>query len=254
MFAAKVSFAMGNRDAESTAEEAQDLLGCWYKNGQILGNSWVFTASSSAVEIYVTIPEENALESVHNNIYVTHVLDGIRAKGLPVPLVSVLGPDPSLPAACACKSSSALVLFTHYLTDTPPVRCLDCFQPVPLYRLPQIQDEEHLGFLQWAADYQACDTLQMHCTTGERFGEAQLSRHDSQLSRNGRDLCTRLERAMGTPVYYFLFKMRSRGRKSELARKCPSCGADWRLTQQLHLFDFRCDSCRLLSAVAADAS
>jgi predicted nucleic acid-binding Zn ribbon protein len=94
----------------------------------------------------------------------------------------------------------------------------------------------------------------MHCTTGERFGEEQLARHDSSLGMNGRELCRKLEQATGTPVYYFLHKTRSRGRQAELARLCPSCGAQWRLEKRLHNFDFRCARCRLLSSIAAVAS
>ena len=105
--------------------------------------------------------------------------------------------------------------------------------------------------LQWAADYVACDTLQMHCTTGERFGEAQLARHDSSLSSNGRAVCRELEEAVRLPVYYYLHKTRGRSASSEAARRCPSCGGEWRLQSPLHHFDFRCDRCRLLGAMAA---
>ncbi|RYD27709.1 MAG: hypothetical protein EOP86_24150, partial [Verrucomicrobiaceae bacterium] len=168
--------------------------------------------------------------------------------------VTVLGRDPCGLDFCVCPSRSAFVLFTDYLaSDIPPVRCLDCFDPVALHTLPHTADGEHLGLLWWAADYRACDTLQMHCTTGERFGEQQLRRHDSSLSRQGRDLCSQLETLTGVPVYYYLHKTRSRSRASELQRRCPSCGSEWRLEPRLHLFDFQCGKCRLLSNIASDA-
>jgi predicted nucleic acid-binding Zn ribbon protein len=181
-------------------------------------------------------------------VYANRALDEL---GPAQPTVLIVSKDPNLPASCSCEARSALVLFTTYLSECSPVRCLDCFSPVALYVLPHIDDHEHLGVLQWAADYQACDTLQMHCTTGERFGEEQLYRHDSSLSRHGRALCSKFETALRVPVYYFLHKTRSRSRDDELQRRCPSCDSNWLLPSRIHLFDFQCPSCRLLSAVAS---
>lgn len=255
MFTARISFLKGPSDAQAVSEAVSQLLGCWYKNGQIISADWAVADSGAGVEFYVTIPERESLEPVHNNRYASEELAALIGRGYGMPTVTILGSDPSQDAVCSCESPSALVLFTHYLSSAPPVRCLDCFRPVPLYRLPHFHDAEHLGLLQWAADYRACDTLQMHCTTGERFGEGQLYRHDSSLSRNGRDICARLEAVLRRPVYYWLRKVRSRSRQEELARRCPACGGAWRLEQRLFsLFDFRCEPCRLLSAIACDVS
>src|SRR5439155_18113570 len=131
-------------------------------------------------------------------------------------------------------SPKTFILFTHMFSSSPPVRCGTCFMPVPLYRLPHTRDAEYLNVLHWVADYRACDTLQMHCTTGERFGESQLGRVDSALSRQGRALAAELAAALDRPVYYNLFKARGRNRKTELARKCPSCGRKWHLREPWH--------------------
>ncbi len=250
MFTARVSFLIEAGDVTRTSELAFGLLACWYQSGQIISDTWAMAASDLAVDVYVTIAAPDALDSRHDNSYVTRRREGIAAW----PKVEVLGVDPGASRACSCVSPSALVLLTHYLTQDPPVCCLDCFRPVPLYRLPPVHDHGYLVLLQWAADYRACDTLQMNCTTGERFGELQMLRHDSSLSRHGRDLAATLERQTGSPVYYYLHKMRSRGHKAEQLRRCPACGADWRLDEPLHDFDLRCDPCRLLSSVAADVS
>jgi predicted nucleic acid-binding Zn ribbon protein len=249
MFAAKVSFdASGDKEGR-IRDAAESLLATWYKNGQILGSSRVLADLGTSLDAYVTVPQADALETRHNNVYAMQELEALRTAAA---LVTILGPSPSETLCCSCPSRSALLLYTHYLCELPPVRCLDCLGPVPLYRLPHVHDHEHLVLLQWAADYRACDTLQMHCSTGERFGEAQLFRHDSALSRNGRELASKLEAASGMPVYYYLHKTRGRGHGAEMRRLCPSCGSAWRLERPLHHFDFRCDRCRLLSAVAAD--
>ncbi|HEY3493654.1 MAG TPA: DUF2310 family Zn-ribbon-containing protein [Polyangiaceae bacterium] len=251
MLVAQVSFPVPAGDRRSTADTASDLLTSWYKNGQIVDACWLLADRGHYLEAVVRIAEPVSLEPSHHNVYSQAVLD----KLLPVvPRVALLGPEPNSSRTCICPASSALVLFTHYLSPEPPVRCLDCFGPVPLYRLPHVHDQEHSVLLQWAADYRACDTLQMHCTTGERFGERQLGEHDSSLARNGRALCAELEFASGTAVYYYLHKMRSRGRASELERRCPACDAPWLLERPLHGFDFRCEPCRLVSSIASDAS
>lgn len=253
MFSARITFPKGGQDAETAAETATDLLAVWQKNGQIVDKDWVLADAGDIIDAYVTLPQRDSLDPVYDNRYVTAELERRRARGWRAPAVTILGEDPETHCACSCTASSALVLFTTYLSCAPPIRCLDCFDPVPLYRLPHIEGHEHLRILHWAADYRACDTLQMHCTVGERFGEAQLYRHDSALSRLGRDLGARLEAAIGKPVYYFLLKSRGRSREKELARKCPSCGGDWRMDLRLFdLFDFRCEGCRLLSAIASD--
>jgi predicted nucleic acid-binding Zn ribbon protein len=242
MFTAKVSFPKGSSEPAQVAGAAHDLLSSWYQNGQVVGDTWAFADAAANVEAYVSVPEIEALERVHNNVYANRALDALAERA---PRVSILGPDPNLAKSCSCPSRTGLLLFTTYLAHAPPVRCLDCFQPVPLYRLPHLHDQEHLVLLQWAADYRACDTLQMHCTTGERFGEEQLYRHDSALSRNGRDLYSRLEQRTGTPVYYFLHKTRGRSHAAELERRCPSCDSKWLLAKRLHL---------LLSAIASSVS
>jgi predicted nucleic acid-binding Zn ribbon protein len=251
MLVALVSFRVDDGSRGAAAEPVNDLLSCWYKNGQVTDTGWLVANRGERLDAIVRIPEASSLDRAHNNIYGERAL----SKLLPVvPVVEILGPEPDSAPTCTCSARSALVLFTTYLSTCPPVRCLDCFGAVPLYRLPHVHDHEHLVILQWAADYRACDTLQMHCTTGERFGEYQLSDPSGSLSQNGRRLAAELERLSGTPVYYYLHKMRSRGRVSELRRACPACNSPWRLERPVHAFEFRCDPCRLLSAVASDAA
>lgn len=251
MFVARVSFIVEAEERDRAADRANDLLSCWYKNGQVLGDDWPLADRGGELEAFVRIPETTSLDDRNHNVYAKQVLAALVP---PAPVVELLGAQPGAVATCACRASSALAFFTHYLSVAPPIRCLDCFGSVPLYRLPHVHDHEHLVLLQWAADYRACDTLQMHCTTGERFGERQLSEHDSSLSRNGRTLAGDLERVSGMPVYYHLHKMRGQGLSCELNRMCPSCSAPWRVERTLHGFDFQCGPCRLLSAVASDAS
>ena len=117
-------------------------------------------------------------------------------------------------------------------------------------KLPR-QPALHDGIKFWRADYQSCDTLQMGCTVGEKFGERELFRHDSSLSAQGIAICNTIAKETGIATFYYLLRSKGRNLTNEKKRKCPSCGGDWLLEEPLHdLFDFKCDRCRLLSNIA----
>jgi predicted nucleic acid-binding Zn ribbon protein len=237
---------------ETDLEAVEELLSAWYKNGQVL--EWFTATTQEHVRVLVLLPKPEAVAPQNNNAYAARHVADFAGRGI-IPEVRIIGPEPGAPHPCSCQRRSSLVLFTTYLSKASPVRCGDCFGPVPLYELPHVHDHEHLNILHWAADYQACDTLQMHCTTGERFAEAQLARHDSALSRNGLDVASHLATVVNVPVYYFLMKARGVAASKERRRTCPSCGGQWALEAAWHgLFDFKCDSCRLLSNTAYSLS
>lgn len=242
MLTAEIRFAA---TCDEDREAITGLVGAWYKNGQVL--DWYTAQTPENVRILALLPKADAVASSNNNVYAARCLADLADRGL-APEVEILGSDPGSASPCCCERRPSLVLFTHFLSVESPVRCGDCFGPVPLYELPHTKDQVHLNILHWAADYRACDTLQMHCTTGERFGEAQLGRHDSSLSRDGMNIAARLSAMLDIPVYYYLLKMRGVSASQERRRLCPSCGGQWSLCSVWHeLFDFKCDLCRLLS-------
>lgn len=245
MITAELTFSVTD---ESGVEAVELLMATWLKNGQIDGGSWLTAFAANVARVYVSVASPAALADASNNIYATQALESLAKRGMTGPDIRLLGVDPDSPAPCQCTERSSLILLTNYLSKLSPVSCGTCFRLVPLYCLPHIHDHEHLTILQWAADYRACDTLQMHGTTGERFGEQQLWQHDSALSRQGREIARQLSERAGVPVYYFLLKSRGTTTAAELARACPSCGGKWGLATPWHdFFDFRCDACRLVS-------
>ena len=253
MLSVELTFPILPGEAPSTEDACEDVIACWYKNGQVETHRWHTIRDADRVRFVVWIPDEAALEEPHHNIHARRALAALTKAGYGQPVARVLGIDRGFKKPCDCRARTSLVLFTNYCSIATPLRCGDCFHPVPVYRLPHIRDEEHLDLLQWANDYRACDTLQMHCTTGEEFGEAELFRHDSSLSRTGRALAADLTAKVGVPVYYFLFASRGTGEEAERARVCPSCGGNWLVEPPWHrIFDFRCDRCLLLSNIASD--
>lgn len=227
------------------------LLASLYKNGQILSD-YFFAEEVRGYRAFVQLPEKNSLSKANDRKYVQQSYAELSKAGIKQSVVKILGCK-SDEKSCTCGKPSSYILFTTFLDITSPVRCGDCFHSVPLYRIPPTYDEtEYYDLLQWQADYQACDTLQMHCETGERFGTREISDLNSSLSKRGRKLCQKIEQSSQTPTYYYLYRSNNgRSLARERSRRCPGCGKAWLLNEPLHkLFDFRCDTCRLLSNIS----
>lgn len=217
MFVARVTLNARDPSRLGAREAVWTLIACLRNSGQIL---------SSEVDIYrdgfefvVGVPERHALANRHANPDVRWALQRLGAFGVSRPRVSILGAVSEAAAADRCKTPSAYILFTHLHTHEPPVRCGDCFAPVPLYRLPgwrrsaskpvrrgqarhdamteASSDYQPLTF--WQSEYRHCDSLWTASDVGERFGLRQLSDLTSVLSRRGLDAAGELaERACRT--------------------------------------------------------
>jgi predicted nucleic acid-binding Zn ribbon protein len=240
-------------DLDQQSHAVNELLGVLRMDGHVLGREFPIAVEPGQVTVTVLIPDWDALEPSTYNDYCRGSLAGFAAAGLDAPAFTILGRDIDGGDPCDCPVRSSLILYTTYLALGPPAWCGDCFGYVPLYRLPRLYYGEQFPLICWQSDYQACDTLQMNCRTGERFGLRQLGDLQSSLSRRGRDIAQALSDITGCPVYYYLYRHGARSRAAELRRQCPACGGDWRLPRLWHdLFDFRCDACRLLSNIAWD--
>ena len=148
---------------------------------------------------------------------------------------------------CKCKKNKSYVLFTTYLTLESPIRCGECFGTIPLYRIPYVSGEEHYDIIGWQSNYQSCDMLQMNCSVGEKFGLNQMGKLDSALTKEGLEICRTIKEKTKINTYYYLYRYTERKPNSKENRKCPSCNKTWRLKERLHLFDYKCDRCLLLS-------
>jgi predicted nucleic acid-binding Zn ribbon protein len=235
---------------EVASDLLTELLACWYKNGQIAFSPSPFAAQDKVLRAFVLLPAEDSLDAEYANIYARAALSKLDHLDARVEII-VLGPDPQALKACACVRHSGVILYTHYLCTESPVRCARCFLPVPLYRLPHIRDHEYFDVISWAVNYRACDALQMQCTVGERYHERQLVELNSDLTKSGLALRASMAEALQQPVYYFLYKSRGASRGHELKRRCPSCSGDWLLAAPWHRFDFQCEACMLVSAIAS---
>lgn len=253
MFVAELTFDVpGACDVDMLSDAVNNLLGTLRMNGQVCGREWPIVQTNQHCSAIILIPAHDALDSAHQNSYVKGALDKLVAIGIGAPRIAMIGEDIDGADPCTCEKPASYILYTDYLSLESPVRCGDCFCPIPLYILPHTYDDEYYDVISWQSNYQACDLLQMNCGILERATTRQLSRFDSRLCRDGLAICDRIATATGIPTYYYLYRYGSRSRTAELARRCPSCGGPWLLENPWHLFDFKCTQCNLISNIAWD--
>ncbi len=230
-----------------------ELLGSLYQNGQIMPGNYPIAKSGNSLRTFVNILETDALDLKYANQYVLRDIEVAIELGASRPQIQLIGESPGIPegTTCNCEPDS-YILCTNFIEHGSPVKCGTCFADIPLYHLPKTgTSDDYNHILSWVRDYQACDMLQMHCTTGERFGLRQMSDPNRSLSKEGRQICDRLTALTTKPTYYNLYRYKKRTTVMvEIDRKYPSCGGEWLLDEPWHRYDFRCDRCRLVSNIA----
>ncbi len=255
MFVAQIQFPFDSADEDDEAQDnVSSILGSMWQNGQLSVRNFSVLESPQGFSAFAIIPAADALEDKHNNKWIEKGITRFLAKGGQRPNFVVIGRDTESFDACDCVESHGYILYTRWLSCESPLRCAFCLGPVPLYRVPPTYIEsEYWNLCQWEADYQACDTLQMHCTVLERATMRQMSQLNSALTKSGLNICQLISASTKQPVYYYLYIHTGLDLDSETARKCPKCGGDWLLDEPWHSkFDFKCDNCHLLSNIAFD--
>jgi predicted nucleic acid-binding Zn ribbon protein len=246
LYLAEITFVSKKEfDREEVEDTIYSLLGSLRMNGQIIGDEFSIILTNQGYAAYQKLPLSNSLDISHANKYVLKDLEKLESNGVSL-AINIMGEKIESTAICECKNRKSLIFFTNYLTTESPLRCGDCFGTIPLYLIPHTYDDEYYNVITWQSDYKACDSLQMGCKTGERFGSREISKIDSSLSRRGIEICTQITDLTGLP-----YRHNDQKRLMEEKRKCPSCSGGWLLKEPLHeLFDFKCDRCRLLSNIS----
>ncbi|MBN1489868.1 MAG: DUF2310 family Zn-ribbon-containing protein [Phycisphaerae bacterium] len=257
MYTAELTFV---RTKGKPASHEQEELALWnltcalLNNGQIIDRSFSIVSVRGGYKAVVGLPEEDSLQ---RRLFSCHVRDDLRAltkADLRLGPVRIIGLELESDPVCACRTWPAFILETNFLSAEVPLRCGGCGGVVPLYRISHTSEygtyEDVRG---WVNEYQTLDQLWINSSMGERFAYRQLSRHDSELSKDGRDLCRCIEKKTGVPTYYYLYRYYGRSLASEHKRRCPGCGKKWLVEPAwMNRYEFRCDRCRLVSEIASN--
>jgi len=255
MYSIEINFKLKqNSKKEDVVDGIYSYLSACRMNGQILDSSWSIILKDDVYTATVFIPEKTSLSERNGNKYVKESQKKILLIGLDKPILKIKGKEiDSLPVG-NFSESKFFIVFTNYLTLESCIRSGDTFKPIPFYKLPKTNEDEYFDLICWQSDYKSCDSLQMGCQTGDRFGTKEISNVNSSLTKRGFKICKQLSENVKKPFYYYLYKNHGRSIKSENLRDCPICGnKHWKLENSLHgLFDFKCENCNLLSNIAWD--
>ena len=247
MYVAELFFAKKSPRPQRPDLAINRLLNNWRNNGQVISREWPVIEARGGYRLWVLIPARDALTWGHSNRFCRDATLALKKENLGPPRVRILGKDPDSMGEDRCRKRSSFVLYTTSLSMESPLRCGECFRPVPLYRIPPTDKaghRDHIRFWEWT--YQQCDALFMGSGVGERFGYREISDSRSSLTRNGLDVCSRIRKATGISCYYYLYRYYSSRR--ERNRRCPGCNSQWLLKEPwLGKFEFRCDRCLLVS-------
>jgi predicted nucleic acid-binding Zn ribbon protein len=228
------------------------LLGLLHDTRQIVESNPVLVQCGSRILVQVTIPEADSLTRKTTG-YVQAVWQDIeRLTGEKISIRDV-GERVDSETSLAPQTSSFYVLIFRSYT---PLLCGDSGAPIPLYRIPPTDDDgrayDSIRF--WENCYERLHGLWLGSGVGEAYALRQMQDHNSELSRQGRQLCARIEELTGTPTYYHLFNYRSWSRKADRARLCPETGMPWFVegASESDLVAFKSDKARLVSELSTN--
>ena len=183
MYVAQISIASKKWPSKAiAASDAIDrFLNMLRVNGQICGKWYPVFESSTGYGATAYIPERNALAAIHYNAYVHDALKDFQEAGLSEPVFVVVR-DIDGDGTCRCKHSTEYILYTEDRHVESPLRCGDCFLPIPLYRIPPTYDNsEYYDITTWQGSYQACDKLYFLSRALEQAALSYYYDHKSEM-------------------------------------------------------------------------
>lgn len=251
MYLAELRFKIIADTNLTAAEHAiRNYLEALIFNGQVIGREFPTAWQQDAFTSRVVIPTEDALQKKWHSSKGLQAQQQLGAAGLAYPQLQLLGPDLLSQASCS-KMPEQLLLFTSFADTCSAVRCADTLQPVPLYWLTPA-NIDHEALIRWQLQFQALDEIQLQeQRVLQKVAENSLQQLNSKLNRMGRQLARQLSKTNNIQIYYALYSGSSKNCSKEAEKRCPSCGAHWKLAlPKAELFDFCCEPCLLLSNIA----
>lgn len=234
--------------ADAVKETIGILLVAWEINGQILGSEHVVASVPGGFRVFVRTPAKDALAKRHHSDFALQALRHTTSKSMAKMKARRIGRVPYSDRECPGHPQAGLILFADVYSVESPVRCAECFGPVPLYTMPPGKNGDRQEITWWASGYRNCHGLLSREGTAGAFARNELESPESGLSRSGLEICDRIGSATGRRTWYYLERAHSLDAAAERERRCPRCGGEWLLTEQWHdRFDFRCERCALLS-------
>lgn len=254
MYQQRLTFECFDNTTISAAQQAiMSVFDALRYNGQILGREFPCSFNDGSFVAHVVTPEEDALHSHFHSPQVRWAMNQLSQANILRPKSKVLGRELFSDYCETGDESRAQILYTSFIHSCSPLRSMERFLPIPLYRIPAVANGDQRQVIKWQEDWSACDQLQMNGSILETQTVEQMGQPATRLFQRGWDLAKRISYVSQKPTYLYCYRVGGTSKEEELRRKCPLCGKDWLLAEPLHdVFDFRCDHCRLVSNLSWD--
>ncbi len=228
-------------------DSAEDFISSLIKNGTLIGNGtsfWhkpnVYSWIGNSLLLDILAPDSLSEWSKKSLSKLNEL--GCKLSDLKLDITSTNDNKP-------VTRPEYLVLFAR--TSDSPISDQEGF-PYNHLAIP-LSDSQREEITSWTGYYNAIDTIWLGFPELELQAYKQLAEVNSELSHAGTAICKAIELASGIPTYYYLLR-HSGCLQTESERKCPQCGEKWCLSDKdlpgFWNFEFRCDSCRLVSSWA----
>jgi predicted nucleic acid-binding Zn ribbon protein len=228
------------------------LIGNLRENGQIVGRDTQAYIRNHQIFATLHTFTEEALTPQCFNDYVKKSIEHLEKLCDKTLIIKYLGSgEDEEKYICNCSQHDHFVL---YRSQYSPILCGSCGKDLPLFKLPKMEDQRYWGINVWNDCAKACMVLDLSCSVGEKWAIKQQCDPNSQLSKLGRSIATKITEVTGVKTYYFIHNWSFRSKAKDIARPCPSCGGAWRLEKEIHGYmRYKCDTCLLMSAESTNA-
>lgn len=255
MYIQEITININSTIAKDEITDEFGLLMSFYRgSGQTQGRVESQYINKSKIVCLPFTLEKNALDEIYNNYYVNKQRTKIEQLCNSKLTFETVGKTyDSYTGPCNCTKSDFYILHTNYKTIDSPITCGTCNKSIPLYRLPHYYDYGYKPILSWETNYISCDRLQMNCEVGERWALNQMQNLSSPLTKQGLEICRKIEALTQVPTYYYLHNYK-KIKNAPSTRPCPSCSKKWNLKNQLHnYYDYKCDNCKIVSIISPNS-
>ena len=212
-------------------------------NNQVIFETIIVCGGEDFRVARVTTPYMDSLDEKYDDIWVTQMKERLSEYLREPVAVTYIGEDYTYRDDCATgKAAENYVLCIHPdMADLSPICCGHCRYNIPFYLLPPLSEQTREKLNSWHTVYTAYDKLFYATGIGEISAHKMMCNISSPLNQSGLEVCRMLEKELGKPVYYYLYRF-----YGKQYRKCPICHAEWKHPEG-NLYDYQCDNCRLVA-------
>ncbi|UPT66954.1 MAG: Zn-ribbon-containing protein [Sphingobacteriales bacterium JAD_PAG50586_3] len=241
-------------DLAEAVSQFTSLIGSYYQNGQVLHKQLNTYGEDGLITYVAETQEEDSLNAKYNNELIKMRIGLLEEHCGNKLEIKLLGKSHEEVAVCNCNQRDFYLLIADHSSVDSPVKCGACFDVIPLYKLPPHNESGYYEILAWEQNYKGVDTLQINGHAGEEWATEQISNPNSELSIQGRAVCSAIEQNTSVKTYYYLHNGKETTVEEELDAVCPACKTPWLLSQPLAggIFPFKCDNCRLVSTFSSN--